>query len=170
MPLSPSPPCVEKRHSPSLPPSLPPFLLHSLFAPYLSDPSNFFIISTDFCHWGRRFSYQPYDSSYGATISEYIEWLDKQGMGLIEEGDPKAFTTYLRKHQNTICGRHPIGVFLQAAKAYREGEGGREEIRVGFVRYAQSSQCVSRQDSSVSYASAVAITVSTNGGNGGKKG
>ena len=94
-------------------------------------------------------------------------------MRLIEEGDPKAFTTYLRKHQNTICGRHPIGVFLQAAKAYKEGEGGREEIRVGFVRYAQSSQCVSRQDSSVSYASAVATTTRTtsgNGGNGGMKG
>lgn len=143
--------------------------IHSLFAPYLSEPSNFFIISTDFCHWGRRFAYQPYDSSYGATIADYIEWLDKQGMGLIEEGDPKAFTTYLRKHQNTICGRHPISVFLHAAKAYREGEGGREEIRVGFVRYAQSSKCVSRQDSSVSYASAVA-TVSANGGNGGKMG
>lgn len=28
-----------------------------LLAPYLADPSNLFIISSDFCHWGRRFGY-----------------------------------------------------------------------------------------------------------------
>lgn len=30
----------------------------SLLAPYLADPANFFIISSDFCHWGARFRYQ----------------------------------------------------------------------------------------------------------------
>lgn len=28
-----------------------------LLAPYLSDPSNLFIISSDFCHWGTRFKF-----------------------------------------------------------------------------------------------------------------
>lgn len=28
-----------------------------LLAPYLSDPSNLFIISSDFCHWGSRFKF-----------------------------------------------------------------------------------------------------------------
>lgn len=28
-----------------------------ILAPYLDDPSNLFVISSDFCHWGRRFSY-----------------------------------------------------------------------------------------------------------------
>jgi len=36
-----------------------------LFAPFLDDPSNFFVISSDFCHWGRRFSYTFYDQSLG---------------------------------------------------------------------------------------------------------
>ncbi len=27
-------------------------------APYLIDPANVFVISTDFCHWGGRFGYQ----------------------------------------------------------------------------------------------------------------
>ncbi len=27
-------------------------------APYLLDPANVFVISTDFCHWGGRFGYQ----------------------------------------------------------------------------------------------------------------
>lgn len=29
----------------------------SLLAPFLADPCNLFIISSDFCHWGSRFSY-----------------------------------------------------------------------------------------------------------------
>jgi hypothetical protein len=29
----------------------------ALLSPYLSDPSNLFIISSDFCHWGSRFRY-----------------------------------------------------------------------------------------------------------------
>ncbi|KAK3319737.1 memo-like protein-domain-containing protein [Cercophora scortea] len=30
-----------------------------LLAPYLKDPENAFIISSDFCHWGERFTYRP---------------------------------------------------------------------------------------------------------------
>jgi AmmeMemoRadiSam system protein B len=29
----------------------------SIFAKYLQDPDTFFIISSDFCHWGERFRY-----------------------------------------------------------------------------------------------------------------
>ncbi|CAL5870105.1 uncharacterized protein PFLUO_LOCUS4340 [Penicillium psychrofluorescens] len=32
----------------------------SLLAPYLADPSNAFVISSDFCHWGLRFRYTYY--------------------------------------------------------------------------------------------------------------
>lgn len=32
----------------------------TLLAPYLNDASNVFIISSDFCHWGRRFAYTYY--------------------------------------------------------------------------------------------------------------
>lgn len=32
----------------------------SLLAPYLADPSNAFVISSDFCHWGLRFHYTYY--------------------------------------------------------------------------------------------------------------
>lgn len=34
-------------------------------------------------------------------------------MAIIESLNPKAFTDYLQKYSNTICGRHPIGVLLQ---------------------------------------------------------
>ncbi|KAL9617363.1 MAG: hypothetical protein Q9160_007851 [Pyrenula sp. 1 TL-2023] len=67
-----------KRLFPSKPPSsyppLVPIMVGStssttekafgaLLAPYLADPTNAFIISTDFCHWGSRFSYTYYMSS-----------------------------------------------------------------------------------------------------------
>lgn len=52
-----------------------------------------------------------YDKSHGA-IYKSIEALDKMGMDIIETGDPDAFKEYLSETDNTICGRHPISVFL----------------------------------------------------------
>jgi hypothetical protein len=36
-------------------------------------------------------------------------------MDIIETGDPASFTAYLQQYENTICGRHPIGVLLQVS-------------------------------------------------------
>ncbi len=36
-------------------------------------------------------------------------------MDIIESMDPVAFGEYLKKYQNTICGRHPIGVLLNVS-------------------------------------------------------
>lgn len=47
-----------------------------LLAPYLADSQNLFVISSDFCHWGKRFSYTYYDESCG-PIHKSIEKLDK---------------------------------------------------------------------------------------------
>ncbi|GAB2284937.1 hypothetical protein Dimus_019390 [Dionaea muscipula] len=120
-----------------------------LLAKYIDDPSNFFSVSSDFCHWGSRFSYTYYDGKHGA-IHKSIEALDRMGMDIIETGDPDAFRRYLAKYENTICGRHPIGVYLNMMKH------GSTKLRIKFLRYEQSSQCKSKRDSSVSYASAVA--------------
>ncbi|GAB4819011.1 hypothetical protein N2152v2_006057 [Parachlorella kessleri] len=122
-----------------------------LLAPYLDDPTNLFIISSDFCHWGMRFSYTHYKQSVGA-IYESIEWLDRQGMAAIEAQDPGLFRDYLRSYGNTICGRHPIGVLLQALQRCRT------KFKLQFTGYDQSSKCTKSTDSSVSYASAV-VTV-----------
>lgn len=58
-----------------------------------------------------RFNYTHYDKKHGA-IYKSIEALDKMGMDIIETGDPDAFKQYLLETDNTICGRHPISVFL----------------------------------------------------------
>ncbi|KAG8976446.1 hypothetical protein FRC05_003689 [Tulasnella sp. 425] len=65
------------------------------------------------------------------------------------------FNTYLGKTKNTICGRHPIGVFLGALAEMEKSHD--KQITLKWVRYEQSSQCTSSRDSSVSYASAYVV-------------
>ena len=128
-----------------------------LLAPYLADPQNLFVISSDFCHWGDRFNYTPYDRSQG-DICQYIEALDRQGMAHIEAIDARGFAKYQRDFGNTICGRHPIAVLLHALEATTQ-EAKRHDLK--FVRYAQSSPCRTPEDSSVSYASAIITSTSS---------
>lgn len=122
-----------------------------IFARYLADPQNLFIISSDFCHWGQRFRYTYYDRNWG-EIYQSITKLDRMAMDIIETLNPSAFTDYLKKYGNTICGRHPIGVLLQAASYLQRAGTNGHKMSLKFLKYAQSSQCVSMNDSSVSYA------------------
>jgi MEMO1 family protein len=98
-----------------------------LLSKILSRPSVLTVVSTDFCHWGRRFGYQPTTTSNrmhqqstttttSATIpiDQIIEQLDRRGMDLIEAKEPGAFASYLRETNNTICGRHAVSVWLRA--------------------------------------------------------
>lgn len=55
-----------------------------------------------------------YDKKHG-PIHKSIQALDKMGMDIIETGDPDAFKKYLLEFDNTICGRHPISVFLHVS-------------------------------------------------------
>ncbi|XP_053946300.1 protein MEMO1 [Anastrepha obliqua] len=125
-------------------------LYGDLLANYFTDPQNLFVISSDFCHWGHRFNYTYYDRSCG-QIHSSIEKLDKDAMAIIETLNPNDFTEYLRKYNNTICGRHPIGVMLNAVKVLQNQ--GYSNMSFKFLKYAQSSQCKDMDDSSVSYAS-----------------
>lgn len=70
------------------------------------------------------------------------------------------FAEYLARTKNTICGRHPIGVLLGVLSAVEKGEVEGVEKRMAklqWVRYEQSSQCLTVKDSSVSYASAYVV-------------
>jgi len=124
-----------------------------VLAPVLARPDIFCVVSSDFCHWGSRFGYSPWDNK-SIEIHEYIEWLDRGGMDHIALQDPGAFATYLKKYRNTICGRNPIGVWLNSVLTNKEN--GMEQLDVKFVRYAQSSKVRDMRESSVSYASGVA--------------
>ncbi|CAF1097616.1 unnamed protein product [Adineta steineri] len=131
-----------------------------LLAPYLCNPRILFVISSDFCHWGRRFSYNPHDPADG-EIWQFIEKLDHKGMELIEKMSLPDFHNYLRSTDNTICGRYPISLLLatidQAKKVIPPNQ--LPKFHMQFVKYAQSSQVKKSNDSSVSYASAVLTVV-----------
>ena len=63
---------------------------------------------------------------FGFPISDILlppkhQALDYAGMNIIETLDHEAFTAYLKKYGNTICGRNPIGVLLGTIAAMRAG-------------------------------------------------
>jgi len=148
----------------------------SLLAPYLAREDTFCVVSSDFCHWGARFSYTyyypaPAPSNLPATrlsssitpspdypIHDSIARLDHEAMDILTlppttaVDSHDAFVAYLSRTRNTICGRHPIGVLL-GALSYMEKNNGVEST-MKWVHYKQSSACKTIRDSSVSYASA----------------
>lgn len=64
-----------------------------IFAKYLADPQNLFIISSDFCHWGSRFRYTYYDKSAG-PIWKSIEKLDKDVSNNFHRYDEISYNYY----------------------------------------------------------------------------
>jgi MEMO1 family protein len=112
-----------------------------LLAPYLEDEGNLFVISSDFCHWGAQFGYTRTGSqSLAETYRDgphpdnaKIEGLDREGMMLIARQDASGFREYLARDGNTICGRHPILLLLEALTASKG------QMKVDFIKYAQSS-------------------------------
>ncbi|KAH8669764.1 MEMO1 family [Tricladium varicosporioides] len=152
-----------------------------LFAPYLLDETSVFVVSSDFCHWGDRFQYMYYMPKNPSTavaragggyqlrrrrdvnptdppIHESIERVDKQAMAAIESGSHTGFLENLRATQNTVCGRHPIGVVMAAIESLKDdGKLDANKAKFKFTQYSRSSDVVDLSDSSVSYASAFAV-------------
>jgi len=123
-----------------------------VFAKYLNDPEVVFVISSDFCHWGKRFRY-TYRLEEHEQIFESIEAVDREGMDHIASKNLSNFHNYLRRTKNTICGRNPICLLLATINLLEQK--GQMQSQIKFLKYAQSSQVRSPNDSSVSYASAV---------------
>ncbi len=65
-----------------------------ILSKYLSDPETLFVVSTDFCHWGKRFKF-TYQNKDFELIHQSIEYLDREGMNLIESHDLQGFQKYL---------------------------------------------------------------------------
>jgi AmmeMemoRadiSam system protein B len=152
-----------------------------ILAPYLVDSTSVFVVSSDFCHWGTRFQYTRYLPASPASsaasspggyslkrhdkkptnppIYESIHRLDRLAMDAIETGKHDSFLENLEETNNTVCGRHPIGVVMAAIEVLeKEGKvSGEGKGRFKFVRYERSSDVEEVYDSSVSYASAYAV-------------
>lgn len=131
---------------------------------WLGDGETFFVVSSDFCHWGTRFRYTM--RTHDLPIWRSIERLDHEGMEIIEMGDHAEFCRYQYRTENTICGRHPIGVLMAALSACSAASDNHVRFHTKFVKYKQSSKCLKLSDSSVSYASALVYTPDHNNGGG----
>lgn len=152
-----------------------------ILLPYLEDPENAFVVSSDFCHWGRNFQYWHYSPSTDFTklrslsphrgshpdaseppIHEFIRTLDEAAFEAIESGVQAKFAEYLHLTENTICGRHPISVVMAAFSLLIDRSRASEVIcsprkqKFTFVRYERSNLATTTSDSSVSYGSAYA--------------
>ncbi|KAH6900045.1 MEMO1 family [Thelonectria olida] len=141
--------------------------------PYLKDPDNAFIISSDFCHWGSHFSYMVYSPTNspsdltnlrardpkpnGPPIHETIRAIDEAAMDAVKSGSHDAFLNNLKQTKNTVCGRHPIGVMMAALELLRNEPGYENKGFFKIVQYDRSSFVESPRDSSVSYVSAYAV-------------
>jgi MEMO1 family protein len=132
----------------------------TLLAEIIARPHVLTIVSTDFCHWGRRFRFLPTSLIKGETISDFIAVMDRRGMDMIAAQQPGAFADYLKETGNTICGRHAVAVWLRAVEAMSSLSSSTnpnyQPLSIQFVHYAQSSAARTESDSSVSYAAAVA--------------
>jgi AmmeMemoRadiSam system protein B len=161
----------------------------NLLAPYLKDPETAWIVSSDFCHWGLRFSYRPeyHDGSIrdldaprargsrpeflrvrpdwgqvaadpeSPEIHEVIKVLDQMAMDAVQSGAHHEFYKVLADTNNTVCGRHPIGVVMAAMEALANGGQEDGKCRFKFIQYQRSNLVKKPWDFSVSYASAYAV-------------
>ena len=148
----------------------------AVLAPYLAEPDNFFVISSDFAHWGLRFNYTFYLPKLEAGITgvtlrssnredlnnpliyESIEHVDKMTMNCIRSGRHDNYLRSLETTGNTVCGRHPIGIMMVAMEVLaREFRINSCESNFRFIAYARSSDPTTVRDSSVSYASGYAV-------------
>ncbi|GIQ81982.1 MEMO1 family protein [Kipferlia bialata] len=126
-------------------------------AEYLStlakDPTNLWVVSSDFCHYGARFGYTLEDAGVvrdQRPLHTQIQDLDMAGVEAIKGGSAP-FASYMASTHNTICGRFPISLVLKTF------ETAGIPISVSMLKYAQSGNITSDRETSVSYVAAIGV-------------
>lgn len=100
----------------------------------------FFIISSDFTHYGFNYGYVPFTEN----VKENLEKLDKGAIEFIEKLDPEGFQLYVDEKKATICGAKAITLLLHALKE--------KKIDVQLLKYYSSGDILGDYSSSVGYA------------------
>ncbi len=72
------------------------------------DDRTLLVISSDFTHYGRGFSYVPFKNH----IQENLQTLDMSAFRFIEQKNLVGFLDYVQDTHATICGRSPIAILL----------------------------------------------------------
>ncbi|MEN2498060.1 MAG: hypothetical protein MHMPM18_002385 [Marteilia pararefringens] len=108
---------------------------------FIEDPHTFFIISSDFCHYGKSYRYEPFTSKEHSDLSKEIEKLDMSGIDLIVDKKNEEFRKYLKESKNTICGRHGIALWLDLIRYLDIAE----EFETKLLKYDQSYKIALRK-------------------------
>jgi AmmeMemoRadiSam system protein B len=106
----------------------------------LMGPGTLIVVSTDFTHYGPRFSYVPFTTDVPGQLRD----LDMGAVEKILESDRNGFTEYVKRTGATICGRNAIEVLLSVLPQPIEGS---------LLAYDTSGNITGEWDHSVSYAS-----------------
>lgn len=112
----------------------------------LADDRTLFVISSDFVHYGWRFGYLPFPAVGAEAVREGLRRLDMGAIERVCAGDGGGFVAYVADTGATICGRHPIELFLAVPPGPRRGQ---------LVTYYTSLDVTGDYEHVVSYASIV---------------
>ena len=110
-----------------------------------TDKSTLIIASSDFTHYGARYSYAPFTENK----EENIRNLDYGAIGHIEKKDSESFHNYIQRTGATICGSKPITILLEMIQ---EGE---PDLKGKLLHYDTSGRITGDYTNSVSYVSYV---------------
>lgn len=107
------------------------------------DQRTLVVVSSDFTHYGPRFSYVPFRDSIPARIRA----LDMEVISFIRKGDIPGLIRYQQEKKPTICGIRPILVLMEMFAD--------REVQVHLVDYFNSGDITGDYGHCVSYASIV---------------
>lgn len=105
------------------------------------DEETLVVISSDFTHYGRSFSYVPFTEN----IKENIESLDMGAFRQFEEKNLDGFLQYINNTDATICGRNPMAILLAMLP---------DDAEVELLRYDTSGNLTGDWSHCVSYVAA----------------
>ena len=112
----------------------------------LADAETLLVVSSDFTHYGRDFSYAPYGTRGGREIRDRVAAADADALSFLAKGDADGFVASVEGSGATICGRVPIEMAL---RAFPEGTS------LPTLAYATSSDDGDDWSRFVCYAAAV---------------
>jgi hypothetical protein len=113
----------------------------------LDDGRTIFVASSDFVHYGKRYSFVPFGET-PAEAGDRLRALDDRAVALVAARDAAALRAFLAETGHNACGRHPLLVLMELLRLR-----GSEASATLVARYASSDLPFVRDASSVGYAS-----------------
>jgi AmmeMemoRadiSam system protein A/AmmeMemoRadiSam system protein B len=110
----------------------------------LMDEETLLVVSSDFCHYGPRFGYTPFDEQ----VPQRLRTLNDLAVQEILQVDVPGWDNFLQDTEVTICGRNAVGLLLAVLQPRDDIEGRR-------VAYDTSGRMTGDWSNSVTYAGIV---------------